>query len=708
MKKNTEWHRLSAIKAMRESGTDEGGLDTRLASERLRAFGKNTVWDHGSPLTFLLRENLFSLLGFVLIAVAAVAVDVFSEDYSSVPLIAVAAAGLVLRAVSCIIAGAICSDFGERLIPEYTVKRNGEDARVRGDFLTVGDIVCLSAGECIPADGKLFPGSEIVVNEHYATGAKKPRSKRATGDAPVPAGVRAPIADDVLLAGSVVVSGKCKMIVLAVGDDCTVVRRRGKIRLTSHEDGARMARIRSNSNLLGTLSLLAAFFCVVVGIFDPLASDSLAGLFLIFFSFAISSFGEILPALRALGSAFAMKRAESRGAILRDIGALETAVKPDGVAVIGMHNIRSGVSYLREVFAGGELTRKGDAANELFSLLLATCKDSERRSKPIASAVSDFVGDAGSFDDFCVSVAHKYAVIDRCKQSPKEHALLFDMSDFLFTAVGPIESIIPNCTRVRVGDEEKKITAEVLSSVLAAASNATKGAQSIIAVAYRKSPYNSIKRLSVLDSDLTFLGFAAIDSPASESLPPLLTLLGSADVPFAVFCDGTGEDVNLLRRTGIIGERSDMLSDCSDFLSDKCGTYAVSSSDGNAALRMLASVSEKKCIITSDGANEIHLVSNGKHGMRVARVADNAEPVAGLLALLGEASSLKKRTDRAVKYLCASFALRFVYAASVLFSSPIVMPSVILLWGMIVDICVGAAIFVLPDGDISEKKRRRA
>lgn len=696
MRKNGEWHKMNAAEAMQEIGTDEGGLDTRSAADRIKSYGKNTVWDHGTPFTFLLRENYLSLLGTAVMIVAAVSAEVFGKTGAAAAVIAAVAAGLLIRAGICIAAGIVCSRCAERWIPKYTVRRNGEDERVRGDMLALGDIVRLSAGETVPADGKLLAGCEIAVNEHPATGAKRPRVKRAYTDVPVRAGENVPVADDVLLAGSAVTGGKCRMVVLAVGDDCAIVRRRGRIRITSPAESPRMTSIRRESNFVGTIALAAAFACTAAGIFDPFAASNLVGLFLVFFAFAISSYGEILPAAECLGYAAAVIRAQREGANVRDYAIFDAVPDTDAVAVIGMQNLRSGTSHLNAVYAGGKSEARCAAGDELFSLLISTSGDSFRIGKMLASAVSDYVGgDAAA--DFIASANRKYAVADKTAIMPKEHALLFDGSDFLFTSVGPIESVIPTCTKIRHGGADTAITPELLREVLSAASDAAKSAQSIIAVAVRPSPYNSIKRLSVLDRELTFVGFAAIDSPASESLSPLLASLRGTDVPLTVFCDGTGEDANFLRRNGIIFAKSEIATAVPpDFADGSFATSAIAVPDKRAALKMILDASDGREILVADTSEAIRVAANGKSGAILAAAKGGASSVKALLALVSGSAELCRRSRYAVLYLRASLGVRFAYALSILLSAPIVSPPIIILWGLVLDAAVAAAIFALP------------
>lgn len=710
MRTNGEWHKMNAVEAMQEIGADEGGLDTRSASDRIKRDGRNTVWDHGTPFTFLFRENYFSLLGIAVLIIAAVAAEVFAKTGAAASVIVAAAIGLVLRAGICIAAGLVCCRYSERWIPRYTVRRNGEDERVRGDMLAVGDIVRLTAGETVPADGKLLAGCEIVVNELFATGAKKQRVKRAYTDAPVRAGESIPVADDVLLAGSAVTGGKCRMVVLAVGDDCAVVRRRGRIRISSPAESARMTRVRRESNIVGTAALALAFVCVIAGIFDPLAAANLAGLFLVFFAFAVSSYGEVLPAAECLGYACGMIRADKNGAAVRDYGIFDAVPDVDAVAVVGIQNLRSGTSHLNAVYAGGKADARSAAGDELFSLLMCTSDDSKRIGKMLVSAVGDYVGNGESAADFAASAHRKYAILDKATVLPKEHALLFDGRDLLFTSVGPIENVIPACTHMRQGGDDVPITSESLRGVLAAAADAARSAQSIIAVAVRTSPYNSIKRLSVLDQGLTLVGFAAIDSPASESLSPLMASLREMNVPLAVFCDGTGEDANFLRRNEIISDRSDITPEMNrDFADGRFATSAVAVPDSRAAQKMILAASDGRRILVADSSEAIRNAANGKPGSVAASAKGNASSVKALLALAGEAAGLHRRSRTALMYLRISLGVRCAYAVSILFGAPIVSATAIVLWGLVLDLAAASAIFVLPgkkDGKMQKSEKK--
>ena len=72
-----------------------------------------------------------------------------------------------------------------------------------------------------------------------------------------------------------------------------------------------------------------------------------------------------------------------------------------------------------------------------------------------------------------------------------------------------------------------------------------------------------MKRLSALISELTFIGFVAMDTPAFENIPSSLAFMREEKIPFCLFTDGSGEDINFARKLGILSNR-DSLTDGGD------------------------------------------------------------------------------------------------------------------------------------------------
>ena len=95
------------------------------------------------------------------------------------------------------------------------VVRAGQDLMVPVTELVPGDVVRLSAGDLVPADGRLTAAKDFFVNEALLTGESYPVEKHATS-AP---GTAADLihADGAALAGTSVISGSATLLVCATG-----------------------------------------------------------------------------------------------------------------------------------------------------------------------------------------------------------------------------------------------------------------------------------------------------------------------------------------------------------------------------------------------------------------------------------------------------------------------------------------------------------
>lgn len=97
------------------------------------------------------------------------------------------------------------------------VRRSGEGEReIPMEELVVGDLIRLSAGDMIPADVRLIEAKDLFISQSSLTGESEPVEKTAG----VCASNTAPLESTCLaFAGSSVISGSARAVVLAVGDD---------------------------------------------------------------------------------------------------------------------------------------------------------------------------------------------------------------------------------------------------------------------------------------------------------------------------------------------------------------------------------------------------------------------------------------------------------------------------------------------------------
>ena len=154
-----------------------------------------------------------------------------------------------------------------RIYDNISVKvfRNGETIIISQQYLTVGDIVFLNAGDKIVADGRLISSTNLSVDESALTG----ESEHAKKQADIVLSPQTPLAEraNCVFSGTFVTSGEGKMLVTKVGDSTEI----GKIASTLNEDeqnnsplNQKLAKLGKSISLIGGVTAVLVFLLSAV------------------------------------------------------------------------------------------------------------------------------------------------------------------------------------------------------------------------------------------------------------------------------------------------------------------------------------------------------------------------------------------------------------------------------------------------------------
>jgi Mg2+-importing ATPase len=244
-----------------ENRVEKVGLTEQEAKARLDQFGPN------EPAATQRHSLLSDLL------------HVFTNPLVLILLIAAVASAFLGQAVDAGIIGAIvllsaAIDLGQtyrsqraiqqlrdRVAPTATVLRDREWKVIRRRDVVPGDIVRLSAGDLVPADGRLLIARDLYVQQAALTGESLPAEKEATGE---PASTKADARNMVFL-GTSIVSGTATAEVVATGARTGF----GDIaaRLAARPEETAFDRgLRGFSHLLARTVFFLVLFLIVVSI----------------------------------------------------------------------------------------------------------------------------------------------------------------------------------------------------------------------------------------------------------------------------------------------------------------------------------------------------------------------------------------------------------------------------------------------------------
>jgi len=205
------------------------------------------------------------------------------------------------------------------------VTRDSKTKKVLVHDLVVGDILHLSIGDVVPADGLFVSGYSLMIDESSLSGESEP--------------VHVSEEKPFLHAGSKVLDGTAKMLVTAVG----MRTEWGKIMDTLNDDGVDetplQVKLNGVATIIGQIGLVFAILTFLVllvrflvdkvmhvGLLNWSANDALTivNYFAIAVTIVVVAVPEGLPLAVTLSLAFAMKKLMSDKALVRHLAACET------------------------------------------------------------------------------------------------------------------------------------------------------------------------------------------------------------------------------------------------------------------------------------------------------------------------------------------------------------------------------------------------
>ena len=296
----------------------DSGLSEEEAARRLASDGPNELRRDPAPSRVALVARQFVNSMVLLLVGAAVISLAIGELLDAAVIMAIVVANAVFGALQEGRADRAAAAVRDLLAPTAHLLREGRVSERPAAEVVVGDVVALSAGDRVPADGRVVEDTLLQVDESALTGESLATGKRA---AP-PDGADAPLAErhTSVLAGTTVTRGIGRFVVTATGEATEMGRIAGAA-----------GRARARTPLQGRLDRLsrllipiAAGICATLALLAYLQGDTLAHSVLVGVSLAVAALPEGLPAVVTITLALSMRRMAEHGAIVRRLAAVET------------------------------------------------------------------------------------------------------------------------------------------------------------------------------------------------------------------------------------------------------------------------------------------------------------------------------------------------------------------------------------------------
>ncbi|MBK6587579.1 MAG: magnesium-translocating P-type ATPase [Acidobacteria bacterium] len=347
---------VSASELLAALDSAPGGMTDAAAAARLELVGPNAL-EISRQVTWLRLLTKQFTNPLVLILLFAVAVSLYVGEWTDASIIFFIVVGSALISfLQEYSAGNAIAKLRARLKKRTTVLRNREEKQIDHEAIVPGDVVVLSAGSLIPADGVVIETKDFFVNQAVLTGETFPVEKETDV-----ADANASLAErmNCVYMGTSARSGFAKVLIVRTGAATEYGRIADQLSLrapeTEFERGIRKFGIMLTRIMVGLV--LVVFAINVVS--DKPAIESL--LFAIALAVGISP--ELLPAIITINLSKGAREMARRGVIVRRLEAIENLGSMDILCTDKTGTLTEGIVRL-----DAALDAEANASDDVYRL----------------------------------------------------------------------------------------------------------------------------------------------------------------------------------------------------------------------------------------------------------------------------------------------------------------------------------------------------
>lgn len=569
MKQDRNWHNLSVDRLSAVFKTDSvTGLTDREAARRLRR-GTNKIWTVRS--ISLQRYAGRSLADFstVLLVITALLAAVFGNAAETAAVCVMLAAARCVRILTYVFAQRVFEKNAASALPRARVVRAGTVKTVPADQVVPGDVIVLDTGDTVPCDVRLTAADNVQVSEGMVTGHEGIVSKNAQD---IPQGENTPIAmrTNMLYASSAVVHGFCMGMAVATGENTLIYAREGQIELSGGEDLPALSRLADLGRQCSLGLILIALVICLVG--TAVGKLDLFTAFLPSIAMAAACLNEYISAAGAVAWAASLYQKRKGEAVFHNATSAERAAEMQVLFLRSSAALKSEKISFHAYYEGNTYETVSEKTEHMPHrlLYLAHCATGVAPDgTPAAGQVAQSQGQEGFLAYSVIRSLWKEQKIEKvpeqdrymvvqhvsCEQAEAcgmDCALLAKEGAYSFVCLGRAEDVLSQCATQRIGEETIPFTSQERDKILSLASSLTMQGIAVAAVGFRNSHYNSLRRISVLQSNLCFEGFIAVSQRPQADTLSALEAFRKEGGRVVLFSDGSKEDHYFAQAQGIL------------------------------------------------------------------------------------------------------------------------------------------------------------
>ena len=478
---------LTAYETRRE------GLTDAQANQRLKDFGENTIKAQKKTGPLLLFLSQFKN-PIILILITATAISALTGDlYDSLIILAIIFGSALLSFLQEYSASNAVEELRSRVKIQSNVLRNGKTIPVFSSAIVPGDIVTLSAGSLIPADGLILTCNDFFVNQSILTGESFPVGK-----------VTEAVAEDAdledrtncVFMGTNVRSGTALILITQTGADTEF----GKIakQLTLRPPETEFERgVRRFGYLLTEIMLVLTLTVFAINVlFHKPAIDSL----LFSVALAVGITPQLLPAIISITLSKGSRMMAKAGVIVRRLNAIENFGSMDVLCTDKTGTLTEGVVHL-----DGAVDAEGAESDTVFRLAYLNASMQNGLINALDSAIV-------SHRTLETGHVQKLGEIPYDFFRKRLSVVTIEDGQGSMIVKGALSNVLEVCDTIDVKGKAERLTAELAASLQSRFAAWSEQGIRVLGVAH-KTVQQQTQYTRADETNLTFAGFLLFMDP---------------------------------------------------------------------------------------------------------------------------------------------------------------------------------------------------
>jgi P-type Ca2+ transporter type 2C len=503
----------------------ETGLSDLQVKTQRKKFGSNAlVKIKSASIWRLVLEGLKEPMILLLLAVGALSF-LFGKITEMIAMIFVVAIYISVELLNKFRTDRTMTKLKKLSAPETQVKRNGMIIMTPINDVVVGDILILSEGARIPADGRLLTSYGLLVNEASLTGESLPIRKNAQAQI----SKDTPLADrkNCVFSGTTVLNGEGTALVCAVGNKSEFGKIAEQVQATEKEKTILQESMTKLAKVLAFFALIVSLLIPIAGYFRGMGLQEMILTWLSLTFLMIPGQPPIIITMALALAAFALAQ---KKVIVKRLHGVEMIGQVFDIVSDKTGTITESKMTLESFYTAAGTVKK--LANELQEKVMLALPD--YLNDPTDKAVSDSLS--------MHQKKIKQVDFNGFSDKQKWRDLVYQKNDtFIHAIAGSPEDLIASC----------QLSPDQKIKMLSAAQKEADLGKRITAYGYLE---NSEQKLNSLHG-LHFIALAIISDPVRPGVKNAIKMLEQAEVnTIIVTGDYKATAQDIAKKVGISGE----------------------------------------------------------------------------------------------------------------------------------------------------------